>query len=30
VLHSVKKIDKQRHTDPELNRIIHALIDSLQ
>jgi chromosomal replication initiator protein len=30
VLHSVKKIEKLRHTDPELNRIIHALIDSLQ
>ena len=30
VLHSVKKIDKLRHTDPELNRIIHALIDSFQ
>jgi chromosomal replication initiator protein len=30
VLHSVKKIDKQRQTDPELNRIIHALIDTLQ
>jgi chromosomal replication initiator protein len=30
VLHSIKKIDKQRQTDPELNRIIHALIDSLQ
>jgi len=30
VLHSVKKIDKQRQTDPELNRIIHALVDSLQ
>jgi len=30
VLHSVKKIDKLRHTDPELNRIIHALIVSLQ
>jgi chromosomal replication initiator protein len=30
VLHSVKKIDKLRHTDPELNRVIHALIDSLQ
>jgi chromosomal replication initiator protein len=30
VLHSVKKIDKLRHSDPELNRIIHALIDSLQ
>ena len=30
VLHSVKKIDKQRQTDPELNRIIHSLIDSFQ
>jgi len=30
VLHSVKKIEKLRHTDPELNRDIHALIDSLQ
>ena len=30
VLHSIKKIDKLRQTDPELNRIIHALIDSLQ
>ncbi|HVN05425.1 MAG TPA: chromosomal replication initiator protein DnaA [Bryobacteraceae bacterium] len=30
VLHSIKKIEKLRHTDPELNRIIHALIDSLQ
>ncbi len=30
VLHSIKKIDRLRQTDPELNRIIHALIDSLQ
>jgi chromosomal replication initiator protein len=30
VLHSVKKIERLRHSDPELNRIIHALIDSLQ
>ena len=30
VLHSIKKIEKLRHADPELNRIIHALIDSLQ
>jgi len=30
VLHSIKKIEKLRHTDPELNRIIQALIDSLQ
>jgi len=30
VLHSVRKVEKLRQTDPELNRIIHALIDSLQ
>src|ERR1035438_8614388 len=30
VLHSVKKIDKLRHTDPELNRMLHSLMDSLQ
>jgi chromosomal replication initiator protein len=30
VMHSVRKIDKLRYTDPELNRIIHSLIDSLQ
>jgi chromosomal replication initiator protein len=30
VLHSIKKIEKSRQNDPELNRIIHALIDSLQ
>jgi chromosomal replication initiator protein len=30
VLHSIKKIEKLRQTDPELNRIIHALVDSLQ
>jgi chromosomal replication initiator protein len=30
VLHSIKKIERLRHTDPELNRIIQALIDSLQ
>jgi chromosomal replication initiator protein len=30
VLHSIKKIEQLRQVDPELNRIIHALIDSLQ
>jgi chromosomal replication initiator protein len=29
VLHSVNKIDGQRQSDPDLNRIIHSLIDSL-
>ena len=30
VLHSIHKIEKLRHKDPELNKTIHALIDSLQ
>lgn len=30
VIHSINKIDKQRHIDPELNRILHSLMDSLQ
>ena len=30
VLHSINKIEKARHTDADLNRIIHKLIDSLQ
>jgi chromosomal replication initiator protein len=30
VLHSINKIEKARHADPDLNRIIHKLIDSLQ
>jgi chromosomal replication initiator protein len=30
VLHSIGKIDKQRQTNPELNRLIHSLMDSLQ
>jgi len=30
VLHSIKKIEQLRQVDPELNRIIHALIDALQ
>ena len=30
VIHSVNKIEKERHIDPELNRILHRLMDSLQ
>ena len=30
VLHSIHKIEKQRQTDLELNRLLHKLIDSLQ
>jgi chromosomal replication initiator protein len=30
VLHSIHKIEKLRHKDAELNKIIHSLIDSLQ
>jgi chromosomal replication initiator protein len=30
VIHSINKIDAQRHTDPDLNRIIQGLMDSLQ
>ena len=29
VLHSVQKIDRLRHTDTDLNRLIHSLIDSV-
>lgn len=29
VLHSVKKIDEQRHHDADLNRLIHSVIDSV-
>ena len=29
VLHSVQKIDKLRQTDPDLNRLIHSLMDSI-
>ena len=29
VLHSIQKIDKLRHSDPDLNRMIHSLIDSI-
>lgn len=30
VMHSISKIDQVRQTDPDLNRILHSLIDSLQ
>jgi len=30
VLHSIGKIEKERQTSPELNRLIHSLMDSLQ
>ena len=30
VIHSINKIDKARHNDPELNRLLHSLMDSLQ
>jgi chromosomal replication initiator protein len=30
VIHSINKIEKDRHTDPELNRLLHSLMDSLQ
>jgi chromosomal replication initiator protein len=30
VIHSVNKIEQTRHTDPDLNRILHSLMDSLQ
>ena len=29
VLHSVHKIDKLRQNDPDLNRLIHKVIDSI-
>jgi chromosomal replication initiator protein len=29
VLHSVHKIDKQRQHDPDLNRLLHSISDSL-
>lgn len=28
VLHAIRKVDQQRRTDPDLNRLIHSLIDS--
>jgi chromosomal replication initiator protein len=30
VIHSVQKIERMRQTDPELNRLLHNLMDSLQ
>jgi chromosomal replication initiator protein len=30
VIHSIAKIEKERHTDPELNRLLHSLMDALQ
>jgi chromosomal replication initiator protein len=30
VIHSIGKIEKERQVDPELNRLLHSLMDSLQ
>lgn len=30
VIHSINKIEQQRQVDPELNRLLHSLMDSLQ
>ena len=30
VIHSVNRIEQARHIDPELNRLLHSLMDSLQ
>jgi len=30
VMHSIRKIEQQRQSDPDLNRLLHNLIDSLQ
>ena len=30
VMHSIKRIEHQRHNDPDLNRLLHNLVDSLQ
>jgi chromosomal replication initiator protein len=30
VIHSINKIEQTRHGDPELNRLLHSLMDSLQ
>jgi chromosomal replication initiator protein len=30
VIHSINKIEQTRHQEPELNRLIHSLMDSLQ
>jgi chromosomal replication initiator protein len=30
VIHSIHKIEEMRHSNPELNRLLHSLMDSLQ
>jgi chromosomal replication initiator protein len=30
VIHSIQKIEQTRHNDPELNRLLHSLMDTLQ
>ena len=30
VIHSINKIESLRHNNPELNRLLHSLMDSLQ
>jgi chromosomal replication initiator protein len=30
VIHSINKIEETRHNDPDLNRLLHNLMDSLQ
>jgi chromosomal replication initiator protein len=30
VIHSINKIEQSRHIDPDLNRLLHSLMDSLQ
>jgi chromosomal replication initiator protein len=30
VIHSLHRIEKARTTDPELNRLLHSLMDALQ
>jgi chromosomal replication initiator protein len=30
VIHSIRKIEKERQSDPELNRLIHSLMETLQ
>jgi chromosomal replication initiator protein len=30
VIHSINKIEQSRHVDPDLNRLLHSLMDSLQ
>src|SRR5947207_436191 len=30
VMHSIKRVEQQRQSDPDLNRLLHSLIDTLQ